>query len=87
MSGATDKSRPRRRKASFLVRVWQEAGGGEDAAFVLRGYLRDLGSGEERYLRDPADLGAEILRQFQSHDEQQQDPGEGEARAELGAKD
>ena len=28
----------------------------------MRGYLRNLGSGEEQYIRDPEQLGLHILR-------------------------
>ena len=55
---------PAQRRGSFLVRVWQEAPRIEGAEPVVRGYLRDLGSGEEQYLRDLADLGMEILRRL-----------------------
>lgn len=42
--------------SSYLVRVWQETG--EDAD--LRFYLRDLKTGEERYLGDSKQI-AELL--------------------------
>ena len=42
--------------SSYLVRVWQETG--EDAE--VRFYLRNLKTGEERYLGDPKQI-AELL--------------------------
>ncbi len=87
MSESKDKASAHRRKASFLVRVWQEDRGVEGGEPVLRGYLRDLSSGKERYLRDPADLGAEILRHFRSPGDQEVSSGDSEAAsAELSSK-
>lgn len=43
---------------SFLVRVWQEPGGKAD----LRFYLRDLKTGEERYLSDAGRIGELLSR-------------------------
>lgn len=42
---------------SYLVRVWRENG----AEAKVRFYLRDLKTGEERYLGDPDRIG-EVLR-------------------------
>ena len=64
MIESKEKEDRERRKASFLVRVWQEAPGIEGGEPVLRGYLRDLSSGEEQYLSDPTDLGDVILRRL-----------------------
>ncbi len=57
-----NKGSSRRQAASFLVRVWQEVSEGGEP--VLRTFMRDLGSGKERYVRDPGELGAEILSRF-----------------------
>lgn len=43
---------------SYLVRVWQEHGGGAD----LRFYLRDLKTGEERYLSDSGRISELLIR-------------------------
>lgn len=43
---------------SYLVRVWQETGKDAD----LRFYLRDLKTGEERYLGDPKQIGELLTR-------------------------
>lgn len=58
MSGTNVKTRPRQETASFLVRLWREPGDRP----VVRGYLRNLGSGEEQYIRDPEQIGIHILR-------------------------
>jgi len=46
---------------SFLVRVWAEPREAAGAEARVRLYVRDLRSGEERYLSDP-DLVADFLR-------------------------
>lgn len=43
---------------SYLVRVWQETGKEAD----LRFYLRDLKTGEERYLGDAKRIGELLTR-------------------------
>lgn len=43
---------------SYLVRVWQESGVEAD----LRFYLRDLKTGEERYLADPEQISELLIR-------------------------
>ncbi|MFQ5527369.1 MAG: hypothetical protein ACE5GX_14035 [Thermoanaerobaculia bacterium] len=48
--------RHRSHSNSYLVRVWQETG----SEARVRFYLRDLKTGEERYLGDPERVG-EIL--------------------------
>lgn len=61
LSAAGDR---RRRAHSYLVRVWVEPRelDGEDDR--MRGYVRDLRTGEEAYLRDPDELGRFLGRQF-----------------------
>lgn len=46
---------------SFLVRLWTEVREAAGAEACLRLYVRDLRSGEERYLSDP-DRVADFLR-------------------------
>lgn len=49
-----DQEQTRRsRSSSYLVRVWQETGDDE----IVRFYLRDLKTGEERYVGDPRRIG------------------------------
>lgn len=43
---------------SFLVRVWQESGSDAD----LRFYVRDLKTGEERYLGDASQISELLTR-------------------------
>lgn len=44
--------------SSYLVRVWQEPGQDADVRF----YLRDLKTGEERYLGDAERIGEMLTR-------------------------
>ncbi len=62
MSNMTTKTRPGQQTASFLVRFWQEPRERREDQPIVRGYLRNLGSGEEQYIRDPEQLGLHILR-------------------------
>lgn len=62
MQKADAASTDGRRGASFLVRFWWEEREGAGRAPVLRGYLRNLHSGEERHLADPGELPGPILR-------------------------
>jgi hypothetical protein len=47
---------------SWLVRCWEEPSQQPDESPVLRGFVRDLKTGKERYLSDPGALG-EIVTQ------------------------
>lgn len=51
------------RTQSFLVRMWWETheAAGETAA--MRAYVRDLRTGEEGYVKDPAELAEYLGRQ------------------------
>lgn len=60
--GTTDSKRSSQQTASFLVRFWREPREKSGDEPVVRGYLRNLGSGEEQYIRDPEQLGVHILR-------------------------
>jgi hypothetical protein len=51
----------RRDSASFLVRVWLEPRQAAGDERPLRGVVRNLRTGEERYLADPQKLG-EVIR-------------------------
>lgn len=59
------------RSASFLVRVWNEPREGQEKEALLRYYVRDLRTGEERYFSDPAGLGELIsaLHGRQGHED------------------
>jgi len=54
-----------RNSGSFLVRVWYEAreASGEEPSF--RGYIRNLQTGEERFVRDPKTVSEQIVRQVE----------------------
>lgn len=52
-----------RSSGSFLVRVWYEAreASGKEPSF--RCYIRNLQTGEERFVRDPETVSQQIVRQ------------------------
>lgn len=62
MPRANEAGSDARRAASFLVRFWWEEREGNGREPILRGYLRNLHSGEERHLADPSELPGPILR-------------------------
>jgi hypothetical protein len=49
---------------SWLVRCWQEPLEQPHGKPILRCYVRDLRTGEERYLNDPRELGEMVLRKM-----------------------
>jgi hypothetical protein len=51
---------------SWLVRCWEEPRELAQAEPVLRCFVRDLRTGEERYLTDPREIGELVLRQLRS---------------------
>ncbi|HEX6902233.1 MAG TPA: hypothetical protein VF789_21125 [Thermoanaerobaculia bacterium] len=51
---------------SWLVRCWEEPREGEHETPVYRCSVRDLRSGEERYLNDPREIGELMLRQVRA---------------------
>lgn len=57
---------------SWLVRCWEEPREQEPQGDpVLRCFIRDLKTGEERYLSDPRELG-ELMREAGKGDEEQE---------------
>lgn len=48
---------------SFLVRVWYESRELEGGAPIFRGYVKNLQTGEERFLRDPERVTEHLLDQ------------------------
>ncbi len=58
---------------SYLVRFWLESGEDESQSPPVRGYVRDLRTGEERYFGDPRRLAEHILRHL--HGVQQEQAG------------
>ena len=49
---------------SWLVRCWEEPLENPHERPVFRCYVRDLKTGEERYLNDPRELGEMVLRKM-----------------------
>jgi hypothetical protein len=50
--------------ASLLVRCWLEPQPRAEAAPILRGYVRNLKTGEETFIKDLESVGLQILRQL-----------------------
>lgn len=51
---------------SWLIRCWEEPREAPHAEPVLRCFVRDLRTGEERYLTDPREIGDLVLRQLRT---------------------
>ena len=51
---------------SWLVRCWEEPREVPHAEPVLRCFVRDLRTGEEKYLTDPREIGDLVLRQLRT---------------------
>ena len=49
---------------SWLVRCWEEPREQSQEDPVLRGFVRDLKTGKERYLSDPRELGEILTREL-----------------------
>lgn len=66
---------------SWLVRCWEEPRERSQDGPVLRGFVRDLKTGEERYLSDPCQLGELLNREMRgaerAAEEGQENPGTG----------
>ena len=64
---------------SWLVRCWEEPRERPQDGPVLRGFVRDLKTGEERYLSDPRELGELLSREMRGADwataDEQENPG------------
>jgi hypothetical protein len=62
-----EPSRPAREDrtaGSFLVRVWYEIREIDGSAPAFRGFIKNLHTGEERFVRDPENVSDQILRQM-----------------------
>lgn len=53
-----------RSSGSFLVRFWREPSASGEGKHELRGYVRNLKTGEERYVKDTSDLPEAILEEL-----------------------
>lgn len=63
--------------ASLLVRCWLEAPAHEGEPPILRGYVKNLTTGEELFIKDLESVGQQIRRQLAA----------GAANGESGAED
>jgi len=62
----SDKPKEGNFTMSWLVRCWEEKREVAQRDPVLRCFVRDLRTGEERYLSDPREIGDLMLRQFRT---------------------
>jgi hypothetical protein len=66
---------------SWLVRCWEEPRERSQEGPVLRGFVRDLKTGEERYLSDPRELGEMVNREMKgmgvAAEDEHENPGTG----------
>lgn len=68
------KSAGERRVASFLVRFWLEPRETEDGIPQVRGYIKHLQTGEERYVSDTGLILEYVLRRLRNgHGSQKED--------------
>jgi hypothetical protein len=51
---------------SWLVRLWEETRENPREEPVVRCFIRDLRTGEERYVNDPRELGELMLQRLRS---------------------
>lgn len=63
--GAVKKA-PQRHVASFLIRFWLEPRETEDGTPPMRGYIRHLQTGEERYVNDTGMIAEYVLHQLRN---------------------
>ncbi len=67
---------------SWLIRCWEEPSQQSEDRPVLRGFVRDLKTGKERYLSDPGELGElvtqEILEAERTKEDEAEETGSGD---------
>ena len=61
---------------SWLVRCWEEPSQQPDESPVLRGFVRDLKTGKERYLSDPGELGEMVTQEILEVERTREDEAE-----------
>lgn len=61
-----DKPKGANSAMSWLVRCWEEPREVAQGEPVARCFIRDLRTGEERYLNDPREIGELVLRQLRA---------------------
>jgi hypothetical protein len=61
---------------SWLVRCWEEVREDSRGAPVARCFIRDLRTGEERYLTDPRELGELLLQRLRAAQEEPDEAGQ-----------
>lgn len=61
---------------SWLVRCWEEPSQQPEGHPVLRGFIRDLKTGKERYLSDPGELGEMVTQEILEAEHAREDEAE-----------
>jgi hypothetical protein len=61
---------------SWLVRCWEEPSQQAGDGPVLRGFVRDLKTGKERYLSDPGALGEIVTQEILEAERAREDDSE-----------
>ena len=61
---------------TWLVRCWEEPSQQPDEAPVLRGFVRDMKTGKERYLSDPGELGEMVTQEMLEAEKTPEEGGE-----------
>lgn len=59
---------------SWLVRFWEEPREDPQETPVVRCFIRDLRTGEERYVNDPRELGGLMLQRLRAAREEADEP-------------
>jgi hypothetical protein len=61
---------------TWLVRCWEEPSEQSEDRPVLRGFIRDLKTGKERYLSDPGELGEMVTQEILEVERTREDEAE-----------
>jgi hypothetical protein len=81
-AGAPPKKKTDHQSGSFLIRFWTEPREVEAGEETVRGFVRNLKTGEEQYLNDPQKLGELVLDALKNG---AQEPAEPAGSQEEGA--
>lgn len=79
--GAPPKKKTDHQSGSFLIRFWTEPREVDAGEETVRGFVRNLKTGEEQYLNDPQKLGELVLEALKNPQEPAQPAGSEEESA------